>query len=183
MQRIEVTQARLMWEAFESGIEHYLPTLNGRDLSEEGGVTAVSTANLNAVRDEFGDPFAVFYLNGTTLWLCSGAALLTTGFAVGYSGTGPIQLAEMVAACGLAEHETAKRNIIAMPQNYSGLLFLRPAINETWEACKCQVSGCDEMADYEGWHRSRDGFGVKTGMIRRLCVCLSHKSVLIGFEA
>lgn len=45
---------------------------------------------------------------------------------------------------------------------------------------KCEVSGCHELAKYEGWHRPKDPFGYETGIIQRRQVCESHKSLLIG---
>ena len=36
---------------------------------------------------------------------------------------------------------------------------------------RCEVTLCDEDAEYEGWVRERDGFGYPTGLRRRLRLC------------
>lgn len=47
---------------------------------------------------------------------------------------------------------------------------------------KCMVSGCNCTAKYEGWYRNRDGFRQLTGMTKRVNVCNTHISMLVGQE-
>jgi hypothetical protein len=44
----------------------------------------------------------------------------------------------------------------------------------------CEVECCSSPADYEGWWRVIDGFGIKTGLMQRRKVCQHHRYLLIG---
>lgn len=44
----------------------------------------------------------------------------------------------------------------------------------------CQASGCQERAEWEGWYRVLDGFGVPTGLVRRGYACKAHTTLFIG---
>lgn len=46
----------------------------------------------------------------------------------------------------------------------------------------CEVDGCTDRAKYEGWHRNRDGFGILTGMMRKVKVCEEHINVLYAAD-
>jgi hypothetical protein len=51
---------------------------------------------------------------------------------------------------------------------------------ENW--IKCEVSGCENFADYEGWVKTRDNLGFPTNYIQKRNVCEEHKMLLIGFQ-
>ena len=45
-------------------------------------------------------------------------------------------------------------------------------------ANRCVIRGCVKAAEWEGWHRNRDGFGLPTGSIYVAQVCEEHKPFL-----
>jgi hypothetical protein len=50
------------------------------------------------------------------------------------------------------------------------------------EIIRCEVSGCSEEAEYQGYWRVKDSFNIPTGLIQLRNVCNGHKSLLIGSE-
>ena len=40
--------------------------------------------------------------------------------------------------------------------------------------CFCDISGCKEIAEYEGW--------IGNGLIRKISVCEGHKHLLRGYK-
>ena len=48
---------------------------------------------------------------------------------------------------------------------------------------ECEVSGCHEPSEWEGWWRAIGPFGLPTGLIQRRRVCEAHKILLIGHES
>jgi predicted amidophosphoribosyltransferase len=44
----------------------------------------------------------------------------------------------------------------------------------------CEVQGCENEAEWEGWYRAVDFTGNTTGLIQIRKVCQEHKSLLIG---
>jgi len=48
------------------------------------------------------------------------------------------------------------------------------------EGSHCEIAGCESLADYEGWHRQRDGMGCTTGTIQLRRFCTHHAYLLIG---
>lgn len=45
----------------------------------------------------------------------------------------------------------------------------------------CEVPGCKEEAEWEGWYRVVDFTGNPTGLIQKRMVCELHKFYLIGY--
>lgn len=50
------------------------------------------------------------------------------------------------------------------------------------EVFMCEVDGCYNDAEYEGYWRVKDFAGIPTGLIQLRKVCPLHKSLLIGAE-
>ena len=46
----------------------------------------------------------------------------------------------------------------------------------------CEVEGCAAPAEWEGWWRVRDGFGIPGGLLQRRRVCGEHRSLLLNRE-
>ncbi len=51
--------------------------------------------------------------------------------------------------------------------------FFCPTCGQTIEY-KCEAEGCN-TAEWEGWWRVADGFGIKTGIMQRRKVCQHHR--------
>ena len=52
-----------------------------------------------------------------------------------------------------------------------------------YEEILCEVSGCENEAEYEGWYRCTDPLlDTPTGLIQRRMVCIEHTTLLIGAE-
>ena len=47
-------------------------------------------------------------------------------------------------------------------------------ISDLFEYGFCDISGCKEIAEYEGW--------IGNGLIRKINVCEGHKHLLIGYK-
>lgn len=59
---------------------------------------------------------------------------------------------------------------------------LVPTVKAETRDEKCEIAGCPNRAEYEGYMRRRDGFGFTTGLIHLICVCPEHTSILIAAE-
>lgn len=57
-----------------------------------------------------------------------------------------------------------------------------PCCGCEFEEVICDVAGCDNPAEYEGWWRAKDFTGNATGLIRLVQVCEEHRTLLIGAE-
>ena len=44
----------------------------------------------------------------------------------------------------------------------------------------CQVHGCKNDAEFEGWYENKDFSGTKTGYSRLVKVCSDHKCMLVA---
>lgn len=44
----------------------------------------------------------------------------------------------------------------------------------------CDVDGCHEPAEYEGWYKVKDPAGYSTGLMRKARVCEGHRGKLIN---
>jgi len=65
----------------------------------------------------------------------------------------------------------------------SGMLYLAAYIGHNMpreDTGQCEVAGCDEPAEYEGWYKVTDPMGVPTGLIQLRRVCGDHKGALRG---
>lgn len=121
-----------MRRAFEEGLENYIPTAGGHEMSEEGGVTRVSLDNLRELVELIGTPPALLEVGPRqgmlVSWSGVGAdAYLATGFSIGYSGEGPNGLAEFAAECGWGDRWEILKEIAALPMEFRGVLFPRKA--------------------------------------------------------
>lgn len=48
---------------------------------------------------------------------------------------------------------------------------------------RCQIRGCNETVEYDGWFRVVDPvFGKPTGLLQRLLACEDHAKQAIGYK-
>jgi hypothetical protein len=119
---IEVGREAMLAEANFGGQANYIPTLKGKSLTEEGGITEISTKNLKAVARVYGKPLAIEMVaapDGEKQFLFHFAGpdhnpyiYLATGYGLGYAGGGPTGLARIMADFRFGEFETLRADII-----------------------------------------------------------------------
>lgn len=79
----------------------------------------------------------------------------------------------VLCACKLSAHDIATAAVEQARREITR--ELEPPINP-----RCEVDGCKNDADFEGWYRVFDFAGQKTGLIQRRQVCEQHRHFLIG---
>ncbi len=126
--RIEVgsTDMRCL---FGSRVECYLPTLGGAPLAVEAGITQNSINNVYEIAGELGLPLVVRAYEGSQFefWFPGSEVYVATGFGIGYVGTGPAGLAEILVEFNnpdaVKSHDAVikmRRQLYTMPQDFSG---------------------------------------------------------------
>lgn len=108
--------------------ESYQPVLLGERISllEEGGITDNSWHNVKELMKvfkgpscvELRGPFTLFWFNKIDKnGLKVPVVYAATGFAVGYMGTGPSKLAEILAELSMVEQESIKKHLCSLKQD------------------------------------------------------------------
>jgi hypothetical protein len=120
--KIETDRFEIQEEGKRGGHANYIPVLKGKELEEEGGVTEISTNNLRKVAKIYGKPLAIEMVSSIDgeyhfLFHFSGPdyrpfVYLATGYSIGYAGTGPTGLAEIMAEFRFGEFESVRADII-----------------------------------------------------------------------
>ncbi len=123
--RIENGQNEMRSMAKMGNQANYIPTLHGRPLEEEGGVTVISTENLRKVAKAYGKPLAVemvetpdgeqqflFYFVGNGYNQHQPNCYLATGYSIGYAGEGPTGLARILAEFSFGDFESLREDIV-----------------------------------------------------------------------
>lgn len=116
-----------MRKAWSEGVEWYQPWDLRLEFQEEGGVTQVSTENLQVLVEHLGpcDWVSVGPNQGVLVeWNCS-VAFLATGFSIGYMGEGPSGFARFLESQGAGEWGEVRHILSALKPEFAGLLFDR----------------------------------------------------------
>lgn len=134
-EKIEVGTQR-MRKAWEQGLGWYQPTLCSRnkrgplvlaELQEEGGVTRISTENLEILVDHFGDVQWVRVGPNQGVLVCwdQHVSYLATGFSIGYMGEGPTGFAKFLADQDFGDYSELRSKISMLSENWTGVLAER----------------------------------------------------------
>lgn len=143
-ERINLVSDRIC-RAFLEGVDNYIPFLRrgaglaGWEGDEEGGVTAVSTRNLERVGEELrlradAEPIAVLARSVGALVVFGSdshgrAGYLATGFAFGYRGEGPNGFARYLESIALDLGPGRALDIVAdIPHGFEGVVWARPDV-------------------------------------------------------
>jgi hypothetical protein len=119
-----------MFRAWADGLETYDPTLRGRKLEEEGGVTRASLIALRTIIKVTGrqpDSVTVGPEGGCLFSFGDLGCYLATGFGTGYGGEGSRGFAEIAAECGFGAESDCFDVILEWPRDQQGVIFNKPA--------------------------------------------------------
>ena len=112
-----------MREAFEEGLENYIP-LNGlAHMHEEGGTTAHSLENLHLLTiDNKVTKIEIGKNQGVLVTFEDGDTYLATGFGIGYKGYGPQGFATFASKNGYGTFNEVFQTIQDLPQDWTGVI-------------------------------------------------------------
>jgi len=119
-----------MLRAWADGLETYDPTLHGKKIEEEGGVTEASKTALRKIMKAVGrqpDAIVVGPESGCLFTFGEYGCYLATGFSPGLLGEGGCGLLDIAAECGFGTPEECRAIAMNWQQGQQGVMYVKTA--------------------------------------------------------